>query len=1467
MAIGSPQWMYKSGEAYTVDQGLKFEDGRTAYLSWTPESSGSATWTISMWVKRSRLSTGSDTGGAFISAKNSEFSIFFHSDDVLRIWDNGGNAQVYTSQVFRDISAWYHIVLKRTTSSPYLTLYVNGSEVTNYTTDQRSTYGGTTNFLTTQEHIIGGWNNGGYKTFDGYIAEVNVIDGQQLTPADFGETGTYGEWKPKEYSGTYGTNGFYLPFKNDYTVEGFSTVTYKGTGAGSYIGGVGFKSDLTWVKNRGSSGENHSLYDAVRGAGNPLYSNLTNAEVTSNHLTFKNDGFTLNTDNNIYSGNTYVAWNWDMGADTPTGFGAVAYKGSNTAAGRKVGNVGFSPDLVWIKRTNSADSHNIEDSVRGGGKEIRADSTNAEQDLSGQFGVHSFDSDGFTLIGEGGRTNNAYDYIAWCWDMGDTTVTNTSGSENSTVRANPTYGQSIVSYEGNEVAGTTYGHGLSSAPELMIVKNRSRTSDWKVYYGDNTKALTLNSNSPPDDQTYYWNDTSPTSSVFTTGGGTDTNGNNENLVAYCFHSVANYSKIGTYTGNGSTTGPSVNLGFRPAFVMIKVIDRTDGGNGAWWMYDSTRSFGTAIGNVSMANSTSADLVNNSNLAIDFLDNGFQLKASYDEVNVNGGTYVYMAFAGGVDSVSDFNTDGSLEARVKANPTYGQSIVSYTGSGSNATIGHGLSSAPEMVIIKKRNVDTAWMVYNHTVGNDRFLYLSGTNAQTGTDSSYWNNTTPSNSVVSLGTYHRNNTVNEPYIAYCWHSVTGYSKIGSYTGNGSSTGTSVTTGFAPAFVMLKRTDSTAGWHMYDNVRKAENPRDLRLLANTSDAEWDSNGGVDVDFNSTGFQLKTSDGAVNASGGTYIYMAFADKREYAYWLDQSGNNNDWTSNNLTESDISVDSPTNNFATWNPLDKDTDVTVSEGNLKTTSGTNANHSNVRSTFSMSTGKWYAELIYTHALGGSQATAIGIATPEFTIQNTHPVSSSSGFWGIYQSTGQEVVANGGNIFTPSAQTNLGDVIQIAFDADAQKFWLGVNNVWYNSSGGTTGNPATGANATASSVPSEMFLLADVVNNATQSVILNAGQDSSFAGNKTAQGNQDGNDIGDFYYTPPTGFLALCTSNLPDVAIKPQEHFEAILYTGTGSEHEISSLNFQPDLAWIRERPNVSNHYLYDSVRGATKVLYSDGNYAEQTDAQSLKSFDSDGYTLGTNTGVNQSSTAYVAWNWKANGSGSSNSNGSITSTVSANVDAGFSIINWTKSGSSGAKTVGHGLSKTPELIIFKEVDDPSDWSVWNGVTGYPTKSVLYLNYNVAEANSDANQWSNTAPTSTVFTYNQSYSFGGNNTAEMIGYAFHSVDGYSKVGTYIGNGSTDGTFVHTSFAPAFILWKNITDANTNWIIFDNKRDTFNPNDDALYPNATTAEEEDYDVDFLSNGFKFRNTSSWANSNGKTYIYLAFASVPFKFGNAK
>jgi hypothetical protein len=393
-------------------------------------------------------------------------------------------------------------------------------------------------------------------------------------------------------------------------------------------------------------------------------------------------------------------------------------------------------------------------------------------------------------------------------------------------------------------------------------------------------------------------------------------------------------------------------------------------------------------------------------------------------------------------------------------------------------------------------------------------------------------------------------------------------------------------------------------------------------------------------------------------------------------------------------------------------------------------------------------------------------------------------------------------------------------------------------------------------------------NSADLTVANFGQDSSFAGNKTAQGNQDGNDIGDFYYTPPTGYLALCTKNLPDVAVTPSEHFNTVLYTGNGGTNVITGVGFQSDWTWIKQRSNADSNVVFDAVRGVHKRLVTDATAAEAdwtSVDKGLDVFSSDGFTVkddsSGNYSVNKNSGTFVAWNWKANGSGSSNTNGSITSTVSANTDAGFSIVGYTGTGGANI-TIGHGLSKAPEFIMIKNRDSAYDWRGYTETTGLD--NYLRLNTNDAQTASSG-VWGN--PTSTVFQLGpHAFSQYNENGDDYIAYCFHSVDGYSKVGSYTGNGNADGTFVYTGFGVRWILIKNASSSG-EWMLFDNVRSTFNPIDKELYANTSDTEGTVDRGDLVSNGIKIRNTSASLNTSGNTYIYIAFASVPFKFGNAR
>jgi len=1144
---------------YELEQSLRFNNDDSAYLSKTFASAGNRrTWTWSAWIKRSNSSA---THMLFFTAVAGDLTEDDHfgirldsgaSSNIVLTWGDGNTA--VTNAIFRDPSAWMHIVVAidttQGTDTNRVKVYVNGTQQTFSSTDlpsQNFEYG----INKAQEHNIASrviyGASGNY--YDGYLAEVNFIDGQALTPADFGETGDYGEWKPKEYSGTYGTNGFYLPFKQDYTVEGFSTVTYKGNGGTQYIGGTGFQ-----------------------------------------------------------------------------------------------------PDLVWIKQRSNADSNVVFDAVRGVHKRLVTDSTASEADwTSVDKGLDVFSSDGFIVkddsVGNYSVNRNGGTFVAWNWDMGGSNATNTDGSITSTVRANPTYGQSIVSYTGIGDADQAYtiGHGLSSAPEMIIVKARTESGkSWQVYHE------------------------------------------------------------------------------------------------------------------------------------------------------------------GVDASSPQNY------RLKLNETAARETQS--------------------------------------TGNS------------------WQNTAPTNSVFTVGNGSWVNENTKAFIAYCFHSVTGYSAFGSFSGTGNLAGPSVTLGFKPAFVLIRKTNGGADWLIFDSTRNPTNEVRSFLEPNTTDAETieqTTNYELGIDFDSNGFQIKARGGGMNGNGDNYIYMAFADKREYAYWLDQSGNNNDWTSNNLTESDISVDSPTNNFATMNPNNPIfTGKTLSEGNLKV-SGSTVNQVGANGTIYInSSGKWYAEVVMTENAGGQPM--IGLNDGTNTLGNRGLIFYNDGRKG----------QNGGYVtYGSNTSWTTGDIMGIAYNGDDN----GGECTFYKN-GVSLGVAYTNLNTALG----DTFTFT-CQNNAsgTTTFIWNFGQDSSFAGNKTAQGNQDGNSIGDFYYTPPTGFLALCTKNLPDVDVVPSEHFNVKLYNGNGSNKNVSGIGFQPDFTWIKMRSASMDHMLMDAVRGATKNLYSNGTDAEGSIG--LTSFNSDGFTTQSNVKVSTSGGNYVAWNWKANGSGSSNTNGSITSTVSANVDAGFSIVSYSgatnatvdSSNNSGNYwTIGHGLSEAPELIIAKNRGS-GGWYVGSdflGSTPWTSGSHLVLNSTAATANNANMLWGNAAPNSSTFKVG-GWDVINRNGNTYIAYCFHSVDGYSKVGKLHGNSADDGTFVYTGFKPKMVMWKN-TEASANWFIMDSERNeggnAGNPIRSYLHPNSSAAENwvgTSGILDFTSNGFKYRASNNSSYNFDYDYIFIAFAETPFKYSNAR
>ena len=554
-----------------------------------------------------------------------------------------------------------------------------------------------------------------------------------------------------------------------------------------------------------------------------------------------------------------------------------------------------------------------------------------------------------------------------------------------------------------------------------------------------------------------------------------------------------------------------------------------------------------------------------------------------------------------------------------------------------------------------------------------------------------------------------------------------------------------------------------------------------------------------------------------------------------DNSGNANNWTPNNINlVTDIMNDVPTltdedtANFCTWNATAVGIDATLSNGNLDCAYGSSTGtRYGTPATIGMSSGKWYWEIKVTASSLSGTTAMIAITNKSNPIEIGQYAGVNNYGWAYY---GQGTkVTNDVNVAYGATYTT-GDVIGVSFDADA-------GNLVFYKNGVSQGTAFTGL---------------------TNGPYFPAIGDGSFTHTFTVSANFGQRP---FAYTPPTGYKKLNTYNLPDSTIVDgSKYMNPVLYTGNGGTNAITT-GFSPDLVWLKNRGSAQDNTLFDSIRGTEYYLITNWNGAESTDGNSNHiAYDSNGFTLtGTNARTNASSNSYVAWNWRGSDSAAvTNTDGTITSTVSANTDSGFSIVTYI--GTAAVATVGHGLGVAPSMIITKNRDTTTDWWVYHSALGN-TKYVV-LNTTAVVATSSV-AWNNTSPTSTVFTLGGA----GNpsNANQDVAYCFADVEGFSKFGSYTGNGSTDGPFVYTGFRPAFVMIKNTENGTNSWTIADNKRNTFNAVDLWLQPNVSDAESSlgtTYDIDFLSNGFKIRTSVNFPNQPNVKLIYMAFAENPFK-----
>ena len=588
----------------------------------------------------------------------------------------------------------------------------------------------------------------------------------------------------------------------------------------------------------------------------------------------------------------------------------------------------------------------------------------------------------------------------------------------------------------------------------------------------------------------------------------------------------------------------------------------------------------------------------------------------------------------------------------------------------------------------------------------------------------------------------------------------------------------------------------------------------------------------YGTNGFYLQFSDIATTSGSNAGLGKDF------------SGNGNYWNTNNIsvtagTTYDAMKDSPTltsptvANYATMNPLKSPVIGTYSNANLTVAFGTN-DFTPALTTIYPTSGKWYWEAVFvsgTYARLGVQNT---------TVASTDFGSDSAGWrWG--SNDGQ--IYNGSLLVTVSTYTT-GDVLGFCLDLDNGKLYVAKNGTWQNSA-----DPASGTGAVATNIP-------------TNTPMAPAGSTGYLPTTLTWNFGQR-----PFSYTPPSGFNPLNTFNLPNSTIvKGNSYMDATTYTGTGATQVVTNAgSMKPDFVWLKIRSASSNHVLINSTTGVTAYLNSNTTGAEQTSSDQFTSFNSNGFTLGANTtggNTNANGSTYVGWQWQAGqGTTSSNTNGSITSTVSVNTTAGFSVVTWTSpSVVTTAWTVGHGLGVTPAMTITKERGAVSGWTVYHKSLG-ATKSLNLSSTNATTTSTGL--FNNTEPTSSVMTFGGTggTSYYDTNTTQVT-YAWAEIAGFSKFTSYTGNGSADGPFVYCGFRPKFILTKVSSGTTADWYIWDTSRNTYNAADAVLAPNTSAAEATPYYADILSNGFKIRNNYATWNGSGYTYIVAAFAENPFK-----
>ena len=645
----------------------------------------------------------------------------------------------------------------------------------------------------------------------------------------------------------------------------------------------------------------------------------------------------------------------------------------------------------------------------------------------------------------------------------------------------------------------------------------------------------------------------------------------------------------------------------------------------------------------------------------------------------------------------------------------------------------------------------------------------------------------------------------------------------------------------------------------------------------------------------------------GNNGYYLKFTNSSDLGE--DFSGNNNDFTVANISSFDQMTDTPTNNFCMLNAVYRGDQTTaakygvLSKGNLQIEYSGSTDGQRPGTVKVPASGKWYFEYAITGGGGSSSySPGAGIIDPDkYTMNNGNYNDTGS----IQYVNSENKVRKDGSIVGTYGGTrgSNGDVMGIAADMDNGAFYVSKNGTWYAISGGSTGDPTSGASKTgagATWTPASEYMNGMVPlaapNGGSQPIqIFNFGQEGTFANTETAGGNSDGNGYGNFFSAVPSGYLAICTQNLTvadgiDPAQTddgyPKKQFNMLQYTGNNSERTITT-EFQLDILIVKMWQYAQNWNTLDTSRGLfgassnNYYLTLDTNSAEAQGTQyNFKAQSGSSYTLTGGTWYNSGASGYQNWYWKVNGGTTSTpAGGSVATTVQANADAGVSIVQYVGDGGTSNFTLAHGLGKKPNMVLMKDRDSNGNNNQWHcfmiDAGTLPNNNYIYPSLGNAGSTSTNGTINSSTTTSTVLGVNRTSSSGGGQTISENGddflmYVFANIEGYSKYSMYVGNNSNDGTFVYTGFRPAFIWIKDYDSAN-QWRTYDAKNDPYNPASHWMVlddNSARNTSDTTSDVDFLSNGFKLRGDASTVNGTaGNRYMYMAWASDPFKYGVAR